>query len=605
MVHYIRDASTGKTLLLITSFFPSLYKIIFLLYLKIIRNFILKTQMHTFQKTILWTVIVLFLSACAQQKIPSKIDDKKEIAPMATEVPLLDGMGDYQHLITTDNPNVQHYFNQALVLNFAFNHAESVRSFRAAQTLDSRCAMCFWGEALALGPNINVTNNGQVVMENDAREQAYAAIQKAITLKDGISEKEQDYIDVLAVRYNGDISISRDHLDFDYMHAMRFLFQKYPDDDDVATLFAESMMNTMPWNYWLDPDTPNDLTLDVIEVLETVLNRSPRHPFAMHLYIHAVEASSTPERAENVADQLIDLVPGAGHLVHMPSHIYWRIGRYEDAAETNIKAISADEAYIAANNVQGFYPAAYYPHNLHFLWASYSMEGRSQLAIKTARKVAASVPLDTIEHFPVVEFFKTIPILTLTNFGQWNEVLAERQPPKHLVFSNAIWHYAQAIAYLNLGAINAAHAEYKQLMALRLANEITTLDTMGYPASMLLHIADKLVFGKISMADGESTKAITAFKTAVKIQDQLPYTEPPFWYYPTRHTLGEALVKLGDGKQSEAVYRENLKRYPKNGRALHGLIQSLKIQGKDTSKTQKLFDKAWQRADIELTTTRF
>ena len=561
--------------------------------------------MHTFQKTILWTVIVLFLSACAQQKIPSKIDDKKEIVPMATEVPLLDGMGDYQHLITTDNPNVQHYFNQALVLNFAFNHAESVRSFRAAQTLDSRCAMCFWGEALALGPNINVTNNGQVVMENDARKQAYAAIQKAITLKDGISEKEQDYIDVLAVRYNGDISTSRDHLDFDYMHAMRFLFQKYPDDDDVATLFAESMMNTMPWNYWLDPDTPNDLTLDVIEVLETVLNRSPRHPFAMHLYIHAVEASSTPERAENVADQLIDLVPGAGHLVHMPSHIYWRIGRYEDAAETNIKAISADEAYIAANNVQGFYPAAYYPHNLHFLWASYSMEGRSQLAIKTARKVAASVPLDTIEHFPVVEFFKTIPILTLTNFGQWNEVLAERQPPKHLVFSNAIWHYAQAIAYLNLGAINAAHAEYKQLMALRLANEITTLDTMGYPASMLLHIADKLVFGKISMADGESTKAITAFKTAVKIQDQLPYTEPPFWYYPTRHTLGEALVKLGDGKQSEAVYRENLKRYPKNGRALHGLIQSLKIQGKDTSKTQKLFDKAWQRADIELTTTRF
>ena len=276
-------------------------------------------------------------------------------------------------------------------------------------------------------------------MSSEERVNAYAAIQKALELKDGASERERDYIDALSVRYNGDTSKPRDSLDVAYMDMMRALHRKYPDDDDAAALFAESMMNTMPWDYWLDPVNPKPLTEEVLTALETVLERSPTHPLAIHLYIHAVEASSNPGRAEKAADTLANLVPGAGHLVHMPAHIYWRVGRYNDASEANVRAAAVDEAYIAACNAQGFYPAAYYPHNIHFLWAASSMEGRSSVAIEAARKVAANVRLEMIDEFPGVEFFHTIPMLALTQFGRWDEILAEPQPPENLEFSNGIW----------------------------------------------------------------------------------------------------------------------------------------------------------------------
>ena len=400
-------------------------------------------------------------------------------------------------------------------MSFAFNHSESVRSFRVAQILDGNCTMCYWGEALALGPNINMTSNGQVVMEEEAHGQAYTAIQKAISLKAQASEKERDYIDALATRYSNDSSMSRRDLDSAYMHAMRKLSQKYPDDDDVAALFAESMMNTMPWDYWVDPETPKALTVEIIDVLETVLRRSPRHPFANHLYIHAVEASSTPERAESAADILRDLIPSAGHLVHMSSHIYWRVGRYRDAAEANFKAAAIDEAYIAACNIQNFYAAVYYPHNLHFLWAAYSMEGRSQAAIETAQKVAASVSLEMIEHYPVVEFYKTIPLLALTNFGRWNDILMQSPPPDYLGFSQGILRYTRAIAHAKLGDLDAARTEYSQLAAIRETTNLSLLDTKGYPATLLLQIADKLGQGEIFAAQRNYAKAIAAFKEAV------------------------------------------------------------------------------------------
>jgi len=268
--------------------------------------------------------------------------------------PLFDGLGDHHHPITTSDPDVQRYFDQGLIIDFAFNHAESARSFRAAQRLDAQCAMCYWGEALALGPNINVTSDGKAIMSDDARVAAYAAIQRALELKGGASEKEQSYIDALATRYDGDPETGREPLDLAYVDAMRQLYNQYPDDDDAASLFAEAMMNTMPWDYWVDPASPRPLTVEVIDVLETVLKRSPRHPLAIHLYIHAVEASSSPERAEGPADILADLVPGAGHLVHMPSHVYWRVGRYHDASTANEKAAAVDEAYIEACNAQGF-----------------------------------------------------------------------------------------------------------------------------------------------------------------------------------------------------------------------------------------------------------
>jgi tetratricopeptide (TPR) repeat protein len=446
---------------------------------------------------------------------------------------------------------------------------------------------------------------GKVVMSDDERTTAFAAIQKAVALSENVSEAERDYIEALATRYNGDPSTDREPLDLAYVDAMRELHRKYPDDDDAASLFAESMMNTMPWDYWLDPENPKPLTEEVLAALEGVLERNPEHPLAIHLYIHAVEASSQPERAEAPADTLRDLVPGAGHLVHMPSHIYWRVGRYADASAANVQAAAVDEAYIAACNAQGFYPAAYYPHNIHFLWAASSMEGRSAIAIEAARKVAANVRLEMIEEFPGVEFFNTIPLLALVQFGRWDDVLAEPPPPENLEFSTAIWHYVRATAYANQGKLDEARAEHAKLVPLRDVTDVTFLDSIYYPATMLLTIADALVQGEIAMAEERHDEAIAHFRLAVETQDELPYTEPPFWYYPTRHTLGKALLTAGDAASAEEVYRADLEQYPRNGWALYGLIQALKAQDKDSGEIQERFDKIWAQADVTLTASRF
>ncbi len=548
------------------------------------------------------------LTACGDHRVadnvPSASDDPAELAQRAG-APLFDGMGNHHHPVTTASSDAQRYFDQGLVIDFAFNHAESARSFRAAQTLDPACAMCYWGEALALGPNINVTSNGKVVMSDDDRRQAYAAIQKATDLADGATQKERDFINALATRYNGDPATPREPLDLAYADAMRELHKKYPDDDDAAALFAEALMNTMPWDYWLDPENPKPHTVEALDALEAVLARSPRHPMAIHLYIHAVEASSAPERAEPYADTLQDLVPGAGHLVHMPSHIYWRVGRYHDASAANERAAAVDEAYIAACNAQGFYPAAYYPHNIHFLWAASSMEGRSEVALDAARKVAANVHIEMIDQFPGVEFFKTIPLLALTQFGRWDELLAEPQPPADLEYSNAIWHYARATAYARKGNLDAARAEHAALVPLRDAAGVVFLDTVQYPASMLLSIADQLVLGEIAQAEGDYQAAIEHFSNAVDTQDQLPYTEPPFWYYPTRHSLGEALLGSGDAESAEAVYRRDLELFPHNGWSMYGLIKSLEMQDEDATELREMFGHAWSQADVTLTASRY
>jgi tetratricopeptide (TPR) repeat protein len=558
----------------------------------------------------------LTLLACSRQEAPAEpeaaVEEQVEDVTTAridlatrAGAPLFDGMGDHHHPITTSDPDAQRYFDQGLIIDFAFNHAESARSFRAAQTLDPDCAMCFWGEALALGPNINVTSDGQVVMSDDERMAAFAAIQKAVALKGNASEAEQDYIDALAVRYNGDPSTERGPLDEAYVNAMREVHNKYPHDNDAASLFAESMMNTMPWDYWVDGKNPKPLTIEVLGALETVLADNPQHPLAIHLYIHAVEASDSPERAEAPADSLADLVPGAGHLVHMPSHIYWRVGRYADASEANVKAAAVDEAYIAACNAQGFYPAAYYPHNIHFLWAASSMEGRSAVSIEAARKVAANVRLEMIDQFPGVEFFNTIPLLALTQFGKWEELLAEPQPPANLEYSNAIWHYARAIAHARQGDVAAARAEHEKFIPLRDETDVVFLDSIHYPATMLLTIADALIRGEIAMAEKNYIEAVVQFNVAVETQDELPYTEPPFWYYPTRQSLGKALLAAGDADLAEIVYKVDLEHYPRNGWSMFGLIQALEAQDKDVSSVREQFEKIWAQADVTLSASRF
>ncbi|MFK8053473.1 MAG: hypothetical protein AB8F65_10920 [Woeseiaceae bacterium] len=542
------------------------------------------------------------LFGCATSD-PARIERKEDANALAQRAgaPLFEGMGTHHHAITTNDPDAQRYFDQGLVIDFAFNHAESARSFRAAQKLDPNAAMAFWGEALALGPNINVTSNGKAVMTDEARFKAFAAIQQAKRLATDVTKKERDYIDALSVRYNGDPTTPREPLDTAYMNAMRDLHVKYPADADAASLFAESIMNTMPWDYWLDAENPKPLAAEAIEVLERVIETTPNHPMALHLYIHAVEASSSPERAEQAADTLLNLVPRAGHLVHMPAHIYWRVGRYNDASKANVLAAQVDEDYIAACNAQGFYPALYYPHNIHFLWAASSMEGRSELAIQSARKVADNVALEMVAAYPGVEFFKTIPLLSLTQFGRWDEILAEPPPPADHEYSTAIWHYARATAFARTNRVVEAEDEYAKLVPLRQAADVEFLDTIQYPATMLLEIADELVAGEIALASDDHSKAIEHFERAVKTQDALPYTEPPFWYYPTRHTLGKALIEMGDAEGAEAVYRRDLELYPRNGWAMFGLIQSLKAQSKDASDIERRFDIAWQKADVTLT----
>ena len=560
-------------------------------------------------RTLSALLVLAMVVGCAKKEANIEVaaDEPAAGNELATRAgaPLFDGMGNHEHPITTKDPDAQRYFNQGLVIDFAFNHAESARSFRAAQTLDSECAMCYWGEALALGPNINVTSNGKVVMSDNERTSAFAAVQKAVALRDTVSEAERDYIDALAIRYNGDPTTPREPMDEAYGDAMRELHAKYPNDDDAASLFAESLMNTMPWDYWIDPENPRPLTIEVLDALETVLARSPEHPLAIHLYIHAVEASSQPERAEPYADTLVSLVPGAGHLVHMPSHIYWRVGRYADASKVNVMAASVDEAYIAACNAQGFYPAAYYPHNIHFLWASSSMEGRSAVAIEAARKVAANVRIEMIDQFPGVEFFNTIPLLALTQFGLWDEVLAEAQPPENLEYSNAVWHYVRATAFAQKGNVDAARAEYASFTPLRDETDVVFLDSIYYPATLLLTIADALIQGEIATAEGRHDEAIGYYKIAVDTQDELPYTEPPFWYYPTRHSLGKAMLAAGDPAGAEAVYREDLTNFPRNGWSLFGLVQAMEAQDKDASEIQARFDLIWAQSDVTLTASRF
>lgn len=523
--------------------------------------------------------------------------------------PLFEGMGSFHRPISTSSPDAQKYFDQGMVLSFGFNHAESIRSFRAAQKLDPGCAMCFWGEALATGPNINVTSKGKAIMSMEDREAAYAAIQKAVALKAGATPAEQGLIDALATRYSADFGAERDPQDIAWAEAMGAYVAAHPEDDDAAAIYAEALMNTMPWDYWSADGSPKPETVKVIDALEGIIDRSPDHPLALHLYIHAVEASDDAARAEDEADRLYTLVPGSGHLVHMPAHIFWRVGRYDDAAQANIQAAKVDEDYIAQCNAQGFYPALYYPHNIHFLWAAAGMSGQSALTMESAEKLAANVHMEQIEAFPTIEFFKTIPLLSKVQFAKWDDILAGDAPPTDRDYSKGIWHYARGVALARTGKLEEAAAEEALLAGLKDTVQIQFLDTNDYPASTLLNIADQLLLGEIAMAGGKGKAAITHFEQAVSLQDSLPYTEPPFWYYPTRQSLGQALMKAKRYGDAEAVYRRDLKEYPHNGWSMAGLAEALEKQGGKANKEEAMhlrehFEHVWAKADVEITASR-
>jgi tetratricopeptide (TPR) repeat protein len=466
--------------------------------------------------------------------------------------------------------------------------------------------MCVWGEALATGPNINVTSKGKAIMSPADRKAAYAAAQKAISLQANASDVERALIAALATRYDGKEESDRDPQDRAYAAAMKSVVERFPKDDDAAAMYAEAWMNTMPWDYWSASGQPKPETVEVLNALERILARSPRHPLALHLYIHATEASKTPELAEEAADTLATLVPGAGHLVHMPAHTYWRVGRYHDASEANVKAAAVDESYIKQCNAQGFYPASYYPHNIHFLWAASTMEGRSQVALEAARKVAANVRLEQLKEFPTVEYFKTIPLVGLVQFGRWQEILKEPAPDAGLDYLAAIRHYARGVALTRTGKLAAARAERAALVPLRDSVKVTFLDTNDLPATTLLKIADALLQGEIALAENSTATAVRHFETAVQTQDSLPYMEPPFWYYPTRQSLGATLMRAKRYADAEAVYRKDLEGYPHNGWSMFGLAQSLEAQGKtkEAAEVREMFGHVWARADVTLNGSR-
>ena len=544
--------------------------------------------------------VVAFVTACS----PKPETDAELVARAGA--PLFEGMGEFHRKIDTKDPGAQRYFDQGMVLAFGFNHAEAIRSFRAAQNIDANCAMCFWGEALATGPNINVTAKGKAIMSPNEQTAAWAALERARAVAAGKPEVERDLIEALGKRYAPKPVEDRAPLDHAYAEALGALVQKYPEDDDIAAMYGEAWMNTMPWNYWSNATTPRPEIVPVIAALEKTIARSPKHVLALHLYIHAMEASATPEKAEKAADALLPLVPGSGHLVHMPAHIFYRVGRYNDSVKANIAAAKIDEDYIRQCNAQGFYPAMYYPHNIHFLWSSASMQGQSKVAIGAARKLADNVSLKQIDQFPTVEFFKTVPLQSLVHFGHWDEILAEPQPRADLGYSNAIWHYARGIAFANKGDLKAARAEQAALVPLKANPKVMVLDGSDYPASQLLQIADDLLLGEIAMAAKDNKTAIAKYTAAVAGQDALPYTEPPFWYYPTRQSLGEALLKAGKPKEAQAVYEQDLKQYAHNGWSTYGLILALEAQGKtdEAAMLREHFKAMWQFADVELKGSR-
>jgi tetratricopeptide (TPR) repeat protein len=507
--------------------------------------------------------------------------------------PLFDNLGSHTHRITTSSPQAQRYFDQGLTLAFAFNHAEAIRSFKEAARLDPRCAMAWWGIAYALGPNINAP------MMGDAPRQAWEAVQKAKQLAPNISEKERAYIAAIEKRYAEDGPEDRVHLDKAWMEAMRDLHRRYPNDLDAATIYAESIMDTRPWNYWTKDKQPHEGTLEVLRALEYVMERDPNHPGALHLYIHATEAGPEPHKALAAADRLRDLIPGAGHLVHMPAHTYLRLGLYHEAVVANQRAIAADRSYIAACNAQGFYPTVYYSHNIHFLWYALAMEGCSRDAVNAAQEAAAALTPDQVREVPPMEWILATPRFAWTRFGMWDDVLAQPEPDSEFLFLLAMHHYTRGVAFAARDDLSRAQKELDALERLMADEDIERLEMDAFYGASQIRLARDVLEAAIAGQSGDQQRQVQLLRAAIDKQDNLPYMEPPYWYYPVRQSLGAALLEAGRFQEAEAVYREDLEVHPHNGWSLFGLRQALRGQGRDdaAAEVNRQLHLAWIRAD--------
>jgi tetratricopeptide (TPR) repeat protein len=490
--------------------------------------------------------------------------------------PLWDNLGTLHYPITTANPQAQQYFDQGLRLAYGFNHAEARRAFHHAQQLDPGCALCYWGEALVLGPNINAG------MAADANAPALEALGKA-TAAANASAKEQALIAALATRYAADPQADRPTLDKAYAETMLSVAAKYPDDAEIAVLTAEALMDTQPWDYWQigasGAKEPKGRTNEMIAMLEGVLKANPDHPGAIHYYIHMVEASDTPERAEPYADRLVGQMPGAGHLVHMPSHIYYRIGRYLDSMKVNQDAVVADETFLAKVDDKGIYRGGYYPHNIHFVLVSAQMAGDGKTTIESAEKLAGVIPDEAMDTIAWIQPVKAAPYFAHAQYSEPDTVLALADPGDRYPYVKGMWHYARGVAAAAKGELDSAAAEASAIDSIATKSDLSFLIDNYIPADQLLQIARHVVLARVAQSKGDDATVIEEFKQAAALEDGMPYMEPPYWYYPVRQSLGAALLKAGRADEAAEAFRASLKAAPNNGWAIYGLIEAQKKLG--------------------------
>jgi tetratricopeptide (TPR) repeat protein len=523
-----------------------------------------------------------------------------QTSPTGAIAPRLQNLGAHTFPVSTRARDAQAFMNQGLNLAYAFNHAEARRAFREAARLDPDLAMAYWGQALVLGPNINS------LMEPNEEPHAYELVQKAMSMRGRATAREQAYIEALAERYSGRAT-DRQPRDAAYADAMGRVHQRFPDDLDAAMLYVESVMDLRPWGYWQRDGAPHARTDDIVALTEQVLARNPRHPGAVHMYIHLMEGTATPEKAEQAADTLLTLMPAAGHMVHMPAHIYQRVGRYADAIKSNQLAVAADEDYISQCRAEGLYPMAYYPHNIHFLWFAATADGQGRLAIESARQLASKIDDDTLKNLPLTAGFRMVPYYALTRFGRWDEMLAEPEPPVFSAVLRAVWHYARGLSLVAKNQIPAAEQELRRLIAL--TSDPSMKESLFSPnsAAAIVAPAPAVLAGEIAAARGDFELAISQLDRAVRLDDSLVYTEPSEFHFPPRLALGAILLQAGRAAEAETVYWEDLRRNRENGWALFGLLQALRAQNKsaEVALTEARFKTAWSRADVTLTAPGF
>ena len=518
-----------------------------------------------------------------------------------SDVPLYEGMGPYHRAVTTNSPEAQKYFDQGLNFLYGFNHDEAIRSFKKASEIDPTCAMAFWGIGYAKGPHIN---NPVVSKENE--KAAYEAVAIAKQHMANGTEAEKDLIGALATRYKWPQPEDRGALDQAFASAMQEVSEAHPGDTDAAAIHAEALMDLHPWDLWNHDGTPKEWTPPIVAHLEALIAKAPKHPLALHLYIHAVEASSAPGRADAAADTLRELMPGLGHMVHMPSHIDVRRGRWEEAIVANTKAMAADHAYKEKSPQQGFY-RLYMAHNHHMRAFAAMMVGKSALALDSVREMVAEMPEDWLkENAAWADGWVAMPMEVLMRFGRWDEILLEPEPPEYLPLTRALRHYARGVAHAAMGSVDEARGEQAAFEEARA--KVGPGTTFGNnSASDILAVADALLEGEILYRAGEQEKGLASLREAVKREDALRYDEPPDWIQPTRHPLGAALLQSGKYAEAERVFREDLERLPGNGWSLFGMGRALRLQKKEAEAAayEAKFTETWTNADVEIVSPCF